>query len=121
MKNTMKRALSLLVVFAMVCVPMIASAAVGDGVAMPDVCIYSGEYVTVEAGATTYFEIGTGMTAGTYGFVVEGEGDFDVAVCTEGNGEYPYAEGEASILHRAHRNSFRVQTYPVRPWRVVPR
>ncbi len=95
MKNTLKRALSFLVVFALVCVPMIASAAVGDGVAMPEVCIYSGEYVTVEAGATTYFEIGTGMNCGTYGFTVEGEGDFDVAVCTEGNGEYPYAEGEA--------------------------
>ncbi len=95
MKNTLKRALSFLVVFALVCVPMIASAAVGDGVAMPEVCIYSGEYVTVEAGVTTYFEIGTGMTAGTYGFRIEGEGEFDVAVCTEGNGEYPYAEGES--------------------------
>jgi hypothetical protein len=95
MKNTMKKALSLLVAFALVCVPMIASAAVGDGVAMPSDCIYSGDYVTVGAGETVYFEIGTGMTAGTYGFTVEGEGDFDVAVCTEGNGEYPYAEGEA--------------------------
>lgn len=95
MKNTMKKALSLLVAFALVCVPMIASAAVGDGVAMPSDCIYSGDYVTVGAGETAYFEIGTGMTAGTYGFTVEGEGDFDVAVCTEGNGEYPYAEGEA--------------------------
>ncbi len=91
----MKKALSLLVVFAMVCCPMIASAAAGDGVATPPTenCIYSGDTVSVEAGATTYFEIGTEGMIGTYDFVVEGTGDFDVAVCTEGSGEFPYAEG----------------------------
>lgn len=95
MKNTMKRALSLLVVFAMVCVPMVANAAAGDGVATPpsENCIYSGAVVTVEAGATTYFEISTDGAADTYDFVVEGTGDFDVAVCTEGTGDYAYTEG----------------------------
>ena len=102
MKNTLKRALSFLVVFALVCVPMIASAAVGDGVAMPEVCIYSGEYVTVEAGATTYFEIGTGMNCGTYGFTVEGEGDFG-----DGNDNIKNsnANGKQNIVNIGRNNS----------------
>ncbi len=66
----------------------------GTPVATPsyEYCIYSGDTVTVPAGETVYFEIGTNNAPGTYGFSVEGNGDFIVAVCTEGS-EEAYAAG----------------------------
>ncbi len=98
MKKIMKKALSLLLVLALVVVPMTVMAAEGDYVAIPswENCIYSGDTVTVDANTTTYFEIGTEGVSGTYDFVVEGTGDFDVAICGEGiaNGHSDgYAEG----------------------------
>lgn len=94
MKKIMKKVLSLVLVLALAIVPMTVMAAEGDPVATPPYsnCIYSGDTVAVEAGATTYFEVGTNGAAGTYDFIVEGTGDFAVAVCTEGSSE-AYAEG----------------------------
>lgn len=92
MKKIMKKVLSLALVVALAIAPMTVMAAVGDPVAMPSDCIYSGDTVTVEAGQTKYFEIGTWPELGTLGFVVEGMGNFEVAPCTEGSTE-PYAEG----------------------------
>lgn len=89
----MKKVLAIVLALAVLSVPMMASAAAGDGVAMPSTCIYSGDSVTVAAGATEYFEIGTNFTSGTYDFIVEGDGAFAVAVCGEGSGDYPYSEG----------------------------
>jgi len=94
MRSIMKKAVALVIVAVMLCMPVITNAAVGDPVAMPSNYISNGEVVTVEAGATTYFEIGTDGVAGTYDFVVEGSGSFTVSVCTEGSSE-PYAEGAA--------------------------
>lgn len=94
MKKIMKKVLSLALVLALAIAPATVMAAEGDPVATPPYtnCIYSGDQVVVEAGATTYFEVGTNNTPGTYDFVVEGTGSFDVAVCTEGTTE-AYAEG----------------------------
>lgn len=100
MKKIMKKALSLLVVVAMICASMTVMAATGDYVEIPSLeyCIYSGDTVTVAANTTTYYEIGTEGVSGTYEFVVEGTGAFDVAVCGEGiaNGHPDgYSEGTA--------------------------
>ncbi len=91
MKSMMKKTLSVIIALAMILVPMSVFAAAGDPVAMPENFIWSGSIVTVEAGATTYFELGGSV--GTFEFIVEGTGDFTVAVCTEGDGTEPYAEG----------------------------
>lgn len=91
MKSMMKKTLSVIIALAMILVPMSVFAATGDPVAMPENFIWSGSVVTVEAGATTYFELGGSV--GTFDFIVEGTGDFTVAACTEGNGTEPYAEG----------------------------
>lgn len=92
MKFMMKKTLSVIIALAMILVPMSVFAATGDPIAMPEDYIWSGDVVEVEAGATAYFEIGGPY--GTYDFVVEGNGDYTVAICTEGSSEdFPYAEG----------------------------
>ncbi len=90
----MKKALSFILALVITLMPVSVFAAEGDPVAVPswEYCIYSGDTVTVEAGATVYFEIGTDQVSGTYDFVVEGTGDFDVAVCGE-SGDGAYTEG----------------------------
>lgn len=93
----MKKVLALVLALAVLIVPMAVSAATGDPVATPPWSNYinTGAEVTVPANSTSYFEIGTGSTTDVaFPFVVEGTGDFTVAVCTEGTEEgYAYAEG----------------------------
>ncbi len=93
MKRSIGKVIALALVLALA-IPFAVSAAVGDPVPTPPWtnCIYSGDIVTVDAGATVYFEIGTNGASGTYDFVVEGNGAFDVAICTEGTTD-AYAEG----------------------------
>lgn len=94
MKNMMKKTLSVIIALAMILVPMSVFAAEGDPVAIPsyEYSIYSGDTVTVGAGETVVFEMNLEYNTGVYDFVVEGEGDFTVSVCTEGTTE-AYAEG----------------------------
>lgn len=94
MKSMMKKTLSVIIALAMILVPMSVFAAVGDPIPVPSwqYCIYSGDTVTVGAGETIYFEIATEGSEETFGFVVEGAGDFDVTVCTE-DGAGAYLDG----------------------------
>ena len=70
----------------------------GDPVAVPGTCIWSGDIVTVAPGKTVFFEIGTNGATGTYDFVVEGTGDFDVSICDEdGNGAYIAGEPVSAV------------------------
>lgn len=91
----MKKALSFILALVITLMPMSALAAAGDAVAVPsmDYYIENGATVTVEAGATVFYEIGVGYDASA-GFKVTGEGDFAVSVCTE-DGAGAYLEGEA--------------------------
>lgn len=94
MKSMMKKTLSVIIALAMILVPMSVFAAAGDPVPVPsyEYCISSGDTVTVGAGETIYFEIGTEGIESALDFVVEGTGDFDVTVCTE-DGAGAYLDG----------------------------
>ena len=99
MKNVMKKAVALLVVMAMLCAPVVTNAAIGEIIPMPETCIWSGDTVTVGAGETAYFEIGTDATPGTYAFEVVGNAAFTVAICTAGSyddatSSYTYKTGK---------------------------
>lgn len=99
MKNVMKKAVALLVVMAMLCAPVVTNAAIGETIPMPETCIWSGDTVTVGAGETAYFEIGTDATPGTYAFEVVGNAAFTVAICTAGSyddatSSYTYKTGK---------------------------
>ena len=96
MKKIMKKVLSLALIVAMAIAPMTVMAAKGDAVPVPhwSLCIYSGDTVEVNAGETVFYEMGTNGASGTYDFVVEGTGDFNVSVCSE-SGDGAYIDGDS--------------------------
>ena len=90
----MKKILSIALALCMLLtiLPMSVSAATGDALANGNFSTaWNDEFVSVEAGATAYFEMGY-YDPGEYNFSVTGTGDFTVAPCGLGTDTW-YTEG----------------------------